>query len=385
MAGGLIALALRRARPELVVALVEAEDVLGGNHRWSWFGSDLDKAATKLLAPFRKTEWSGYDVRFPARKRTLSARYFSLASSDFDTALRRELAQDCIQPGSPISALDACGIDLDDGTRFTARAVIDCRGFVPGTSLRGGWQVFMGRHLRTARPHGVKRPVIMDAAVPQHGAYRFVYTLPLGANELFVEDTYYADEPVLDRGVLSSRIDAYCTDAGWEGEILGGETGILPVITGGDFAAFQAASRTPGVAVAGARSGMVHPLTSYTLPHAAQTAQLVAENADLAGVQLASVLEAQARRVWRQTGFYRMLGQMLFGAAQPDNRYRIFERFYGLPEPLIERFYAARSTLGDKARILSGRPPVPVSRAVGALLSSREPLTAQHPKKDISS
>ncbi|WBY16458.1 lycopene beta-cyclase CrtY [Erythrobacteraceae bacterium WH01K] len=395
LAGGLIALALRRARPELSVALIERGDAMGGNHRWSWFASDLPDGGEALLAPFRKTAWQGYDVRFPAHERTLAAHYRSLSSEDFDAALRRELAQDTLLPGREIANLDARGITLADGSRVDARAVIDCRGFLPHDSLRGGWQVFMGRHLRTDAPHGLERPVIMDAAVDQlssggagggadGGAYRFVYVLPLGVDELFVEDTYYDDSPVLDRRALSSRIDAYCRENGWQGEILGGETGVLPVITGGSIAEYQQAHGTPGVAKAGAAGLMVHPLTSYTLPHAVETALLVANNADLPGDQLAALLDAQARRVWKRTGFYRLLGQMLFGAARPAHRYRVFERFYRLPEPLIERFYAARSTFADRLRILSGRPPVPVIRAIGALLSSRDPLTAPQQQKDPS-
>ena len=92
--------------------------------------------------------------------------------------------------------------------------------------MRGGWQVFMGRHLRTDAPHGITRPVIMDACVEQFDGYRFVYVLPLGASEIFVEDTYYQDDPVLDRSALSSRLDAYCRQNGWEGQIVGSETGM---------------------------------------------------------------------------------------------------------------------------------------------------------------
>ncbi len=40
------------------------------------------------------------------------------------------------------------------------------------------------------------------------------------------------------------------------------------------------------------------------------------------------------------------------------------QRFYGLNRDLIERFYAAQSTKGDRFRILAGRPPVPVTRAL---------------------
>jgi lycopene beta-cyclase len=53
----------------------------------------------------------------------------------------------------------------------------------------------------------------------------------------------------------------------------------------------------------------------------------------------------------------------------------VLERFYRLPQPLIERFYAGEATLADKARILAGKPPVPIRRALGVL--SEAPLLAQ--------
>jgi lycopene beta-cyclase len=58
---------------------------------------------------------------------------------------------------------------------------------------------------------------------------------------------------------------------------------------------------------------------------------------------------------------------MLFRAADPAERYRVLEHFYRLDPALIERFYAARSTMADKLRILSGRPPVPIGRALAAM------------------
>lgn len=377
LAGGLIALALRRRRPEISVMLIEQGEMLGGNHRWSWFASDLTGDSAALLDGFRTTDWHGYDVHFPAYHRQLHSHYRSLASPDFDANLRRELAQDSIYTKCPVSALDANGVTLANGARISARTVIDCRGAVPSEHLQGGWQVFMGRHIRTAQPHGIARPTIMDAALEQHGAYRFVYTLPLGANDLFVEDTYYADEPTLDRSALSGRIDAYAAAQGWHDfEIVGHETGVLPVITGGSFRDYQEQQRIGGVVMAGARGGFVHPLTSYTFPFAVQTALAIAAEAELPGEQMAALIETRARRHWAKTGYYRLLGSMLFGAAEPEERYRIFERFYRLREDLIERFYAASSTFSDKARILTGKPPVPVGKAIRALTSNGRPLLA---------
>lgn len=375
LSGGLIALALRRARPELDVVLLEAGETPGGNHRWSWFASDLDDRAASLLSTMRTTRWEdGYDVSFPAHSRSLTTPYRSLASTDFAAALARELAPGSIRCNAAVAMVEQDGLVLRSGERVAARAVIDCRGFEPTNYLTGGWQVFMGRRLRTFAPHGLTRPVIMDATVTQHGAYRFVYVLPLAHDELFVEDTYYADSPVLDRRALSSRIDAYCARHGWQGELLDHETGVLPVITGGRFMAWQESLRVHGVARAGARAGFVHPLTSYTLPQAVATALLIAREADLPGEQLAAMVEGEAARHWAQTRFYRQLGAMLFYAGDPDQRYRIFERFYRLPEPTVERFYAARSSLTDKARVLVGKPPVPVLGAMRALLASGAPM-----------
>ena len=123
LAGGLIALALRRADPSLAVVLVEAGEMLGGNHRWSWFESDLPQGGAALLAPFRKIHWpAGYDVHFPEHSRRLESTYFSLASADFDAALRRELAQSTIQTGRNVASVDARGATLEgaSGSRRAA-------------------------------------------------------------------------------------------------------------------------------------------------------------------------------------------------------------------------------------------------------------------------
>jgi len=378
LSGGLIAAAIAVHRPEITLRLIESGKRLGGNHRWSWFDSDLSPEGRELLAPFRKNEWNdGYDVGFPGHVRRLSTPYRSLASRDFDAALRRALPWASIRLSAPAEQIDAGGVTLAGGERIAARAVIDCRGQAPSPHLTGGWQVFLGRHIRTSDPHRVAHPVIMDATVPQFGGYRFVYTLPLGSHDIFVEDTYYADSPALDRSALSGRIDAYCAQHGWNGDLLGWETGVLPVITGGDFAAFQAEHRFAGVARAGALGGFTHPLTSYSLPIAIEVALAVARDADLPGEQLSAMMEARARTHWRKTKFYRLLGAMLFGAASPEERYRVFERFYRLPQGLIERFYAGRSTRLDRARILCGKPPVALGRAIGAMMRRGAPLAEE--------
>jgi len=388
LAGGLIALALHQARPDIRVQLIEAGEALGGHHRWSWFDSDLSVNGRALLSLFAKVAWNdGHEIVFPGYRRPMRAAYRSLASPDFDTGLRTTLPEDVVRLNSKVVTMDAESLMLAGGERITARAVIDCRSFTPTPHLLGGWQIFVGRHFKYQAPHAITQPIIMDASVTQHApagdrsAYRFMYMLPLADDELFFEDTYYDEKLAVDRDLLGSRIDRYAADMGFgEGAEIGKESGILPVITGGDFKAYLRSINIAGVAVAGARGGFSHPLTSYTLPIAVENALAIANNADLTGAQLAKFCENRAEAHWRKTGIYRALGRMLFKATEPERRVDIFQRFYRLPEDLIERFYACRTSLTDQARILMGKPPVSVPRAIRALASKGAPLIMEKAK-----
>ena len=121
------------------------------------------------------------------------------------------------------------------------------------------------------------------------------------------------------------------------------ESGVLPVVMGGDFDAFWPAGDR--LARGGVRAGLFHPLTSYSLPDAVRFAGWLAREAPL-DARLGRATRALALRHWRRGRFDRLLARMLFRAADPPQRYRILERFYRLPEPLIGRFYAGQSTLG---------------------------------------
>ena len=113
LAGGLIALALQRARPEFRIRVIEAGRTIGGNHRWSWFDSDLSEEGRALLAGFRQTDWEGgYEVRFPKYRRKLKTAYRSMASSEFHEGLMRALPEGSVVLGRKAVGLDAHGVDL---------------------------------------------------------------------------------------------------------------------------------------------------------------------------------------------------------------------------------------------------------------------------------
>ena len=367
LAGGLIALALARHRPELCVVLAGDEPGIGGNHVWSFFDSDLDAAGADLVAPLIVHRWQGYDVRFPGLARSLRAGYRWIESERLDEAVRAALPAERIRTGRRVLTTAATAAVFDDGSRIEAGGLIDARGAGDLSLLDLGWQKFVGQELVLSAPHGLARPIVMDADVPQIDGYRFVYSLPFAPDRVFVEDTYYSDGPALDVAAIGDRIAAYAARQGWSVASVGrAETGVLPVAMGGEFEGYWR-SGGQGVAKAGVRAGLFHPTTGYSLPDAVATALLIAGLPDLDGAALHDRLHAHARRRWRQRGYYRMLARMLFRAGAAEERYRIFDRFYRLDERLIERFYAAHSTLGDKARLLAGKPPVPVVGAIRAI------------------
>ena len=368
LAGGLIAHALASLRPEVRLLLIDGGETLGGNHVWSFFDEDVAEADRPLIEPFVAHRWLGYHVVFPAHRRLLASGYRSITSERFDRVVRATLPAERILTGRKAIGVGPRSVVLTDGTRIEAAGVIDARGPGDLSLLDCGWQKFLGQELHLTRAHGLARPVVMDASVPQSDGYRFVYLLPFGPDRLFVEDTYYSDRPDVDRELLADRIADYAASRGWWIKAIEREeAGALPVVLGGDFEDYWR-SGGANVAKVGARAGLFHPTTGYSLPDAVRTARLIAGFRDFRAPALHGALHRFAASRWRERGFYRALDRMLFRAAIPKERYRVLERFYTLDADLIGRFYAARSTAADKARIVMGRPPVPVGRALAAFL-----------------
>ena len=372
LAGGLIALALVEKRPDLDVRIIEAAPKLGGNHIWSFFDSDIADVDRWLVEPLICHRWQDYDIAFPGHARTLDSAYNSIESARLDEIVRHKLPAEHLVRGHVLSINEnGHTIKLDGGRTLTARHIIDARGPGDLSTLDLGWQKFVGQTLTISGGHGLTRPIVMDATVDQIDGYRFVYCLPFDAETLFVEDTYYSDTPDLDVEIVRDRIADYAATKGWQIAARGHqETGVLPVVMGGDFDAYWA-STGDGIGKAGLRAGLFHATTGYSLPDAVRLAAAMPGLVDLGHAAFAAAIQKIARKAWHRNGFYRMLDTMLFRAAAPSLRYRVLERFYTLSPALIGRFYSGQSTLFDKIRVLSGKPPVPIWAAIRALSGAR--------------
>ena len=97
--------------------------------------------------------------------------------------------------------------------------------------------------------------------------------------------------------------------------------------------------------------------------------------AELGGAEVFRRVRHRSTELWRRSAFFRLLNRMLFRAAAPSDRWRVLRRIYRLDAGLIGRFYAGRPSVFDRVRILSGKPPVPVGRALRCVLDTPPPAS----------
>ena len=369
LSGCLAALALAERRPDLPFLLIEAGETFGGNHIWSFFDSDIPPRNEWLTDMLGARRWAGHELLFPGRERRLDTAYNSISSRDLDGLVRARLRPDQYRLGTAIETLDPAGVTLAGGEGI-AGAVLDARGAGPVAGPRLAWQKFLGLTCRFETPHGVERPLVMDARVDQSSGYRFVYLLPFSATELLIENTYYSSDAAVDAPRLRREIVDYARAAGWGAPAVESEEiGVLPILLSATMEQWWPADS--GVARLGLRGGFFHPTTGYSLPDAVANAVLLTEQGLVSSEALHTLYRDRAELLWKERGFYRLLNRMMFDAAGPRRRYKVLEHFYRLPEPVIQRFYAGRTTALDKIRILSGRPPVPLGAALAAARSGR--------------
>ncbi|HSL16438.1 MAG TPA: lycopene beta-cyclase CrtY [Methylomirabilota bacterium] len=378
LANALIAHRILRDDPDHPLLVVERGATLGGRHTWSFHDTDLSPAQLDWIEPLVAHAWSCHELRFPTRRRQLATGYRSVTSDRLHEVVGLELGGRRLRLGAEVEDVAPDRVRLAGGEVIRARAVIDGRGDPGSSHLEVAFQKFVGLFVRLETPHDLAGPVLMDATVEQFDGYRFVYTLPLGERELLVEDTFYSDSPSLDVERLRAGIRLYAARQGWSvAEVVGEEAGVLPIVLDGDIEAVWAEGPA-GVARSGMRAVLFHPTTGYSLPEAVRLADAVAARRELDGAGLYRLTHDRSVELWRRGAFFRLLNRMLYRAAEPSRRVVVFERFYGLSEGLIRRFYSGRLKWTDKARLLTGRPPVPIRRALRCLAPIRRPVVERN-------
>ena len=355
--------------PKLKITLIDANSEIAGDHTWSFNLNDIDTELQKWVRPFIAHQWEAYDVKFPTRQRTLNITYCTGNSETLKSCVRPliDSGRLSLKLNSRVQDIGEDIVFLEGGEEIQSALILDARGFEPNPERYLGYQKFVGHVIRTEQPHGVERPIIMDATVPQLGGYRFVYCLPYSDTELLVEDTYYTDGADMKSQEVDARIRDYIESQLniTSYEVARRETGILPITIAIKPDVYAPMS-------IGIRGGYYHAVTGYSFPDAAKVADklahqilsLVNGGQKITNRNLQLAMQNMQREHYSAERFFRLLNRMLFRAAKPQERYMVLQRFYGLGEGLIERFYAGDLTWRDKVRILIGKPPVPVFKAL---------------------
>ena len=285
------------------------------------------RARRRLLEPLIAHRWPRLRSPFPAHQRRIDEPYRTITSERLDAAVRGNARRRDRQGERFVGDPDQR--HARRRPHLVGRAILDARGLTatpPG--LDCGWQ-FVGQSLEIPAGHGLARPIVMDATVDQSDGYRFVYCLPLSPTRLFVEDTYYSTRPDLDLHRSRGAHRPYARLAGWTvSAVTRDESGVPPVVTGGDFRHFLARHRCARPRRSARRP--VPPADQLLAPRRSTLRSALARARPRRQTS-APPLAPFAHAHWRAWLPDRLLARMLFKAAEPARRFKILERFYRSP------------------------------------------------------
>lgn len=348
----LIVLAVRQRRPQASIAVIEAGPTLAGNHTWCLHDGDVVGPVRQWLWPALSARWPGYTVHFPSYQRQVPLGYSAVTSHDLGARAAAALREGPheLRLSTQGQVLDDHRVQLATGEVLHGRRLVVASGRADMPRNTGGWQTFLGVELQTLHPHGLEQPILMDATVPQQGGFHFMYVLPLAPDRLLVEDTCFADSPVLDQVDRHRQVLAYAQQHGWlPATEIRCETGVLPMPWRLD------PQPTTGHARAGVAGGWFHPLTGYSLPWAAVVADHLAERDP--AEPLGATWRALQEHHRRQQRLPMLLNWAMFRMAEPAARSGMLELFYRRDVGTIGRIYALRHTWRDTLALFAGRPP----------------------------
>lgn len=368
LAGCLTAVRLVNAKPNLRVILVEEKAHLGGHSTWIFRESDISADSLSWVQPIIEKTWASCDVNFPRQQKTIEGNVCSFRSATLHSYLTKRLA-DNVFLNAKATRITESHVELQDQRVISARCVIDARGFTAvGPSPAGahcGYRKYMSREFLTTKPHGVKAPLMVDANVPQLDGLRYFRLFPWDEQRLVVEEIFYSNTPELNAERIGRSLLSYIDRHGWKIQSSEREeSGCQAMPMTSEYLTSSVGGEPLPI---GFRGGYMHALTGEALPDAVRIADFLSSLEDLTTETARSGL-MRFRRSWlSRQRFYRLLNRLMFYASEPALRYLVLQGFYTQSQDVIERFLSGRTTWSDRMRILRGRPPFPLDRALRSL------------------
>ncbi len=349
LAGSLAALAMARLRPDVPLLIVEERDRFGGDCFHHLFTDELDREAQTLLAAIPGHRWPGFYLAFPGLARNLKGTIGGFAPEALHETMVATLRPDQYRLGTRIVAVREDALVLDGGETIKAEGALDARGASNLSMLELLYETRVERQVRTAEPHRLDRPVLVDATIEQNLGFAFIQAFPLGEDRLRIAKLLVSERAQPDEAA-DARLDHYLTMRGWRTAEVEATCGLArPLPIGGDFSAFW---RIGGARVAklGLRGGFFDPATGRTLVDAARTALLLAEQKAFGGAALHDFFEDPARQLWKKRELQRSINAAI-AATAPEARRMTAERLYRLEPGTVVRLRSDKLGMIDRHRI----------------------------------
>ena len=372
LSGLILAWRCLSSNPNVSVIIIDSNHIIGGDHTWSFNINDIESSLHEWIEPFIAHTWEKYDVKFKGYSRRLNIPYCTGNSNSL-----RACVEPFIKSGrlklildTEVIKLTSFDVTILSGEKLTGDYIFDARGFTFDDNIKLGIQKFYGKTIETVKPHNLKYPIIMDATVAQNDGYRFIYCLPFSKNKILIEDTYYSDGLNFDQDKYNKRIDKYIEANDWtEHKVIRVEKGILPITLAVDSKLIEKRGLKYNEPIKiGMRGNFYHPVTGYSFPDSVRLASKISKTINSSDKNKRLNLDLEIRKykllLYRRDRYFRLLNRLLFKASLPSKRHLVLQRFYTLSESLIKRFYEGNLHKKDKLRILIGKPPVPVLKAL---------------------
>ena len=372
LSGLILAWRCLSSNPNVSVIIIDSNHIIGGDHTWSFNINDIESSLHEWIEPFIAHTWEKYDVKFKGYSRRLNIPYCTGNSNSLRACVdpfiksgRLKLILD-----TEVIKLTSFDVTILSGEKLTGDYIFDARGFTFDDNIKLGIQKFYGKTIETVKPHNLKYPIIMDATVAQNDGYRFIYCLPFSKNKILIEDTYYSDGLNFDQDKYNKRIDKYIEANDWtEHKVIRVEKGILPITLAVDSKLIEKRGLENKEPIKiGMRGNFYHPVTGYSFPDSVRLASKISKTINSSDENKRLNLDLEIRKykllLYRRDRYFRLLNRLLFKASLPSKRHLVLQRFYTLSESLIKRFYEGNLHKKDKLRILIGKPPVPVLKAL---------------------
>lgn len=340
------------------------------NRPWTpTYGTWVDE-----LPPWLPTDTIAHVVRAPAvwttRRQVLHRSYCFLNNSVLHHALDLSDAHILEHAAADV---ERHSVTLTDGRLITGRTVIDARGAVGtrGRAQQSAYGIVVDTDTAMPALEGMDAWFMdwrMDNGARREDMPSFFYAMPLGNNEVLLEETCLVGRPPVDLKELRQRLSTRLLR---RGVIRTGDERVecvrFPVESSRAHGAF------------GARGGLMHPATGYSVAACLAAADPVAKALAHHGSIRRAVWPMRARAVdtLRRFGLRALLGM------DTDQTASFFASFFELPLTLQRAYLSGRTDVRGTAkamRELYATSPADIRRTM-ILAPVRSPGATQ-PAKD---